>query len=127
MLVNVSIGELIDKFTILLIKKLKINDQEKLKKVNIEINFLKKNVENIKNKYEINDLFDNLLNVNTKLWNIEDNIRIKEKNQEFDSEFVELARNVYFTNDERAFIKNEINKKTESNIFEVKSYENYKF
>ena len=127
MLVHVSIGELIDKFTILLIKKLKINDQEKLKKVNIEINFLKKNVENIKNKYEINDLFDNLLNVNTKLWNIEDNIRIKEKNQEFDSEFVELARNVYFTNDERAFIKNEINKKTESNIFEVKSYENYKF
>ena len=127
MLVNVSIGELIDKFTILLIKKSKISDQEKLKKVNIEINFLKKNVENIKNNNEINDLFDNLINVNTKLWNIEDNIRIKEKNQEFDSEFVELARNVYFTNDERAFIKNEINKKTESNIFEVKSYENYKF
>lgn len=126
MLVHVSIGELIDKFTILLIKKSKIIDQEKLNKVSIEIDYLKSDVENIKNKYEINDLFDNLININTKLWNIEDNIRIKEKNQEFDSEFIQLARSVYFTNDERAFIKNEINKKTESNIFEVKSYENYK-
>jgi hypothetical protein len=126
MLVHVSIGELIDKFTILLIKKSKIIDQEKLNKVSIEIDYLKKDVENLKNKYEINDLFDNLININTKLWNIEDNIRIKEKNQEFDSEFIQLARSVYFTNDERAFIKNEINKKTESNIFEVKSYEDYK-
>ena len=126
MLVHVSIGELIDKFTILLIKQSKINNQEKLDKVSTEIDYLKNDVENIKNKYEINELFDNLKNINTKLWNIEDNIRIKEKNQEFDSEFIELARSVYFTNDERAHIKNEINKKTESNIFEVKSYENYK-
>ena len=126
MLVHVSIGELIDKFTILLIKQSKINNQEKLDKVSTEIDYLKNDVENIKNKYEINELFDNLININTKLWNIEDNIRIKEKNQEFDSEFIELARSVYFTNDERAYVKNEINKKTESNIFEVKSYENYK-
>ena len=126
MLVYVSIGELIDKFTILLIKKSKINNEEKLNKVLTEIDYLKSNVENIKKKYKINDLFDNLININTKLWNIEDNIRIKEKNKEFDSEFIELARSVYFTNDERAFIKNEINKKTESNIFEVKSYEDYK-
>lgn len=126
MLVHVSIGELIDKFTILLIKQSKINNQEKLDKVYTEIDYLKNDVENIKNKYEINELFDNLININTKLWNIEDNIRIKEKNQEFDSEFIELARSVYFTNDERAYVKNEINKKTESNIFEVKSYENYK-
>ncbi len=126
MLVHVSIGELIDKFTILLIKKLKINDQEKLNKITIEIDYLKKDVQNIKNKHQINDLFDNLININKKLWNIEDNIRLKEKNNEFDNEFIELARSVYFTNDERAFIKNEINKKTESNIFEVKSYENYK-
>ena len=126
MLVHVSIGELIDKFTILLIKKSKINDQEKLNKVATEIDYLKSDVENIKNKYEIKDLFDNLININTKLWNIEDNIRIKEKNKEFDNEFIELARSVYFINDERAYLKNEINKKTESNIFEVKSYENYK-
>ena len=126
MLVHVSIGELIDKFTILLIKQSKINNQEKLDKVSTEIDYLKNDVENIKNKYEINELFDNLININTKLWNIEDNIRIKEKNQKFDSEFIDLARSVYFTNDERAYVKNEINKKTESNIFEVKSYENYK-
>jgi len=126
MLVHVSIGELIDKFTILLIKKSKINDQEKLNKVATEIDYLKSDVENIKNKYEIKDLFDNLININTKLWNIEDNIRIKEKNKEFDNEFIELARSVYFINDERAYLKNEINKKTESNIFEVKSYEDYK-
>ena len=126
MLVHVSIGELIDKFTILLIKQSKINNQEKLDKVSTEIDYLKNDVENIKNKYEINELFDNLININTKLWNIEDNIRIKEKNKEFDSEFIELARSVYFTNDERAYVKNEINKKTESNIFEVKSYEDYK-
>jgi hypothetical protein len=126
MLVHVSIGELIDKFTILLIKKSKINDQEKINKVATEIDYLKSDVENIKKKYEINDLFDNLININTKLWNIEDNIRIKEKNQEFDNEFIQLARSVYFTNDERAYLKNEINKKTQSNIFEVKSYEDYK-
>jgi hypothetical protein len=126
MLVHVSIGELIDKFTILLIKKSKINDHEKLNKVKIEIDYLINDINNIKNKYEINDLFENLVNINTKLWNIEDNIRIKEKNQEFDNEFIQLARSVYFTNDERAYLKNEINKKTNSNIFEVKSYENYK-
>ena len=126
MLVHVSIGELIDKFTILLIKKSKINDHEKLNKVKIEIDYLINDINNIKNKYEINDLFENLVNINTKLWNIEDNIRIKEKNKEFDNEFIQLARSVYFTNDERAYLKNQINKKTESNIFEVKSYENYK-
>ena len=91
MLVHVSTGELIDKFTILLIKKSKINDHEKLNKVKIEIDYLINDINNIKNKYEINDLFENLVNINTKLWNIEDNIRIKEKNKEFDNEFIQLA------------------------------------
>ena len=78
------------------------------------------------NKYKIEDEFNNLYEVNKKLWNIEDDIRIKEKNKIFDSKFIELARNVYITNDERSEIKNEINLKTESNIFEVKSYKKYK-
>jgi len=126
MLVHVSLGELIDKFTILLIKQSKIKNQEKLDKVLTEIDYLKNDVENIKNKYEINDLFDNLLNINKKLWNIEDNIRIKEKNQEFDNEFIELARSVYFTNDERFEIKSEINNYFRSDIVEEKDYQEYK-
>ena len=125
MLVDVSIGELIDKYTILLIKKSKIKNEEKLEKVNTEMNILNNHVNTIKNKYNINELFTKLVEINTKLWEIEDNIRIKEKNKEFDNIFIELARSVYFTNDERAYIKNEINKKTNSSIFEVKSYEKY--
>lgn len=121
----VSNGELLDKYSILLIKKENIKKQEKIEKVNNEIKCLINYVNKLKDEFDIDNLFDALLNVNKKLWNIEDNIRIKEKKQEFDEEFIQLARSVYFTNDERARIKNEINNNTNSNIFEVKSYEKY--
>ena len=125
MLIPVSNGELIDKYTILLIKKKLINNQEKLKKVDIELEFLEKHVNFIKKEYNVDILFNKLLNINQELWNIEDSIRLKEKKQEFDKEFIEIARNVYFKNDIRAELKNEINKLTGSDIFEVKSYEKY--
>ena len=125
MLVNVSVGELIDKFTILLIKQKKITNDEKLLKVKTEIEYLQLNIQEVKDNYDINDLLEQLIEINSKLWDIEDNIRIKEKNKEFDDEFIQLARSVYFTNDERAHIKNIINEKTKSAIFEVKSYEKY--
>ena len=126
LLVPVSNGEVIDKYTILLIKKIFIENKEKIDKVNKEIEFLKDLISDLLNKYKIEDEFNNLYEVNKKLWNIEDDIRIKEKNKIFDSKFIELARSVYITNDERSEIKNEINLKTESNIFEVKSYKKYK-
>lgn len=125
MLINVSVGELIDKFTILLIKQKKITNDEKLLKVKTEIEYLQPNIQEVKDKYDIDGLFEQLVIINSKLWDIEDNIRIKEKNKDFDNEFIQLARSVYFTNDKRAHIKNIINEKTKSAIFEVKSYEKY--
>ena len=125
MLINVSVGELIDKFTILLIKQKKITNDEKLLKVKTEIEYLQPNIQEVKDKYDIDGLFEQLVIINSKLWDIEDNIRIKEKNKDFDNEFIQLARSVYFTNDKRAHIKNLINEKTKSAIFEVKSYEKY--
>ena len=121
----VSNGELLDKYSILLIKKDNIEDKEKIEKVNNEIKCLINYVNKLKEEFNIDNLFNSLLDVNKKLWNIEDNIRMKEKKKEFDNEFIQLARSVYFTNDERARIKNEINSNTNSNIFEVKSYEKY--
>lgn len=121
----VSNGELLDKYSILLIKKDNIEDKEKIEKVNNEIKCLINYVNKLKEEFNIDNLFNSLLDVNKKLWNIEDSIRIKEKKQEFDEEFIKIARSVYFTNDERARIKNEINSNTNSNIFEVKSYEKY--
>ena len=125
MLVNVSVGELIDKFTILLIKQKKITNDEKLLKVKTEIEYLQPTITEVKDNYDIDELFEQLVLINSKLWDIEDNIRIKEKNKVFDDGFIQLARSVYFTNDERAHIKNLINEKTKSAIFEVKSYEKY--
>ena len=125
MLVNVSTGELIDKFTILLIKKKNITDHEKLLKVKKEIEYLQPNIQEVKDKYDIDELFQQLLLINSKLWDIEDNIRLKEKNKDFHDEFIQLARSVYYTNDKRAHIKNLINEKTNSLIFEVKSYKEY--
>ena len=123
--IPVSNGELIDKYTILLIKQEFIKDSNKLKKVEDEINVLKSFVKELIHKYDIQELMNNLKNINQELWNIEDNIRLKEKAQLFNKEFIELARSVYFTNDKRAEIKNNINEKTNSSIFEVKSYEKY--
>lgn len=123
--IPVSNGELVDKYTILLIKKDKITDSNKLEKINLELELLKNYIELLNSKYNIIDCTSNLKNVNLKLWNIEDKIRIKEKNKLFDQEFIDLARSVYFTNDERASIKLKINNITNSEIVEVKSYENY--
>ena len=124
--VEVSNGELIDKYKILLIKNIKIKDEEKLKNVNNELNILRKYVNELNDKYDLQILINKLEEINSNLWNIEDAIRKKEKNKEFDNDFIELARSVYYTNDERANIKLEINNLTKSEIVEVKSYEEYK-
>ena len=122
-LAPISIGELIDKITILEIKQIYMTGS-KLKNINKEMKLLK-NILQDKN-LEINiDLIKNLKKINKKLWEIEDNIRIKESNQEFDEEFIKLARSVYIENDKRASIKKEINQKYNSDLVEEKSYKNY--
>ena len=119
----ISIGELIDKITILEIKQIYMTGI-KLKNINKEMKLLK-NILQDKN-LEINiDLIKNLKKINKKLWEIEDNIRIKESKQEFDEEFIKLARSVYIENDKRASIKKEINQKYNSDLVEEKSYKNY--
>lgn len=124
--VEVSNGELIDKYTILLIKNKKIINKDKLKNVNNEISVLKPYVNELNSKFDLIKLINQLQEINSKLWDIEDNIRKKEKLKEFDNDFIDLARSVYYTNDDRANIKLEINNRTKSNIVEVKSYEDYK-
>ena len=122
-LAPISIGELIDKITILEIKQIYMTGI-KLKNINKEMKLLK-NIVQDKN-LEINiDLIKNLKKTNKKLWEIEDNIRIKESNQEFDEEFIKLARSVYIENDKRASIKKEINQKYNSDLVEEKSYKSY--
>ena len=122
-LAPISIGELIDKITILEIKQVYMTGI-KLKNINKEVKLLK-NILQDKN-LEINiALIKNLKKINKKLWEIEDNIRIKESNQEFDEEFIKLARSVYIENDKRASIKKEINQKYNSDLVEEKSYKNY--
>ena len=122
-LAPISIGELIDKITILEIKQIHMTGI-KLKNINKEMKLLKKILQD--KNLEINiDLIKNLKKVNKKLWEIEDNIRIKESNQEFDEEFIKLARSVYIENDKRASIKKEINQKYNSDLVEEKSYKNY--
>ena len=119
----ISIGELVDKITILEIKKNKLQNS-KLENVLKELSFLRKLM--AKHQIEITDnLFTQLKEINLKLWNIEDQIRIKEKNKEFDNIFIELARSVYFKNDKRAEIKKRINRLSNSEITEEKSYAEY--
>ena len=124
--IPISVGELFDKITILEIKRAKIKDKDKLIHVKNELKLLKNIVrkKNI-NKRNISKLINQLKNINTKLWNVEDKLRIYEKNKSFKSEFVALARKVYFMNDKRAELKSEINVYTKSQINEVKSYEEY--
>jgi len=122
-LAEISAGELLDKITILEIKKEKIKDSQKLKDIDKELSSLiKTSDEKIPNKNEINDLIINLKRINLKLWDIEENKRLAEKNQKFDEEFIKLSRDVYKTNDERAKIKLKINEILGSNIKEVKSH-----
>jgi len=121
-----SIGELFDKITILEIKKLKIKDKTKLKIVNQELSLLKKVVLTKKiNRRKLTSTIKKLKNINLQLWNVEDKLRVFEKNKSFKKDFVSYARKVYHMNDKRAFLKNEINIKTNSLISEVKSYEEY--
>ena len=122
-LAPVSLGELIDKITILEIKQIHMTGI-KLKNVDKELKLLKKILQDKNLEIDI-DLINNLKEVNNNLWEIEDNIRIKESNQKFDKEFIQLARSVYKENDKRASIKKEINQKYNSELVEEKSYNNY--
>ena len=125
-LVEVSIGELLDKISILEIKKEKIIDAEKLKFINNEYNILKEHFDNnIKTDEKLNKLFKSLKEINAKLWVIEDDKRMCEKNTDFGEKFTKLSRDVHFFNDDRAKIKLEINNYTGSNIKEIKEYTNY--
>jgi len=128
MIINtpISLGELIDKISILQIKKKNIEDIEKQKLINAELEMLDKVLEKVLgNNSDIAEYLHQLIEINTKLWKIEDNIRECERQNKFDKEFIELARGVYFTNDERSKVKLEINKKFGSQIIEVKSYKKY--
>ena len=127
MLINtpISLGELVDKISILIIKQKNITDETKLDHVKKELDFLQKTLMNYVPQEEINNYLENLININSKLWNIEDDIRECERKKLFDQSFIDLARSVYFTNDERAKVKNDINKTFGSELVEVKSYEEY--
>ena len=125
-LTEISAGELLDKISILEIKLVKIIDKESLLEINKEYNSLKETQNsNIKLTKNLENLIKELNKVNLKLWDIEDNKRICEKNKDFGKVFVDLSRNVYLNNDKRAKIKSEINKLLGSNIKEVKQYVNY--
>jgi len=123
---EISAGELLDKISILEIKLDKIIDKDNLLEIKKEYELLKHTKDtNIEPGEKIDNLFNKIKKVNLELWNIEDKIRICEKNKNFGSEFIELARGVYFTNDKRSKIKAEINKILGSNIKEVKQYADY--
>ena len=125
-LVEVSVGELLDKISILEIKKGKIKDPEKLNFINDEHTILKDQLDqNVKSDEKLNNLFQSLKEINTKLWVIEDDKRMCEKNSDFTENFIKLSRDVHFLNDNRAKIKAEINRLTNSTISEVKSYKAY--
>lgn len=130
MRIEVSNGEIIDKYTILEIKLQEIKDEAKLANVQKEHDTLKTVVNYIYNETHAQDvlaeLHNDLLNINKTLWNIEDQIRDCERDETFGSDFIELARSVYYTNDERAEVKKQINQLTGSNLVEEKSYQEYK-
>ena len=125
-IVEVSVGELLDKISILEIKKNKIKDAEKLSFINNEHNILKNQLEkNVKYDDKLEKLFQDLKDVNAKLWVIEDDKRDCEKNKDFGEKFIKLSRDVHFLNDDRAKIKLEINNHTGSAIKEIKEYTSY--
>jgi len=124
---EISPGELLDKISILEIKLEKVKDKNSLEEIEKEYKILKEiQTSSIDITDKIKDLFQSVKNVNVKLWNIEDKLRICEKNKDFGKKFIELARSVYFANDERAELKSKINKILKSNIIEIKQYDNYK-
>jgi len=125
-LVEVSVGELLDKISILEIKKEKIKDPENLKFINDEHNILKGQLDqSVKSDDKINKLFNSLKEINAKLWVIEDDKRMCEKNSDFTENFIKLSRDVHFLNDDRAKIKLEMNNHTGSKIKEIKEYTRY--
>ena len=125
-LVEVSIGELLDKISILEIKQEKIKDSDKLKYIQVEYNVLKEQLfKNVKSDDKLNELFESLKEINSKLWVIEDDKRLCEKNSDFGEKFIKLSRDVHFLNDKRAQIKLKINTHTGSKIKEIKEYTKY--
>ena len=125
-LVEVSVGELLDKISILEIKKEKIKNPDKLKFINDEHGILKSQFDqNVKSDAKLNGLFQSLKEINAKLWVIEDDKRLCEKNSDFTETFIKLSRDVHFLNDDRAKIKLEINNYTGSKIKEIKEYTSY--
>jgi hypothetical protein len=125
-LVEVSVGELLDKISILEIKQEKIKDTEKLKFINEEHSILKDQLNNnVKSNEKLNELFESLKQINAKLWVIEDDKRQCEKEKDFTEAFIKLSRDVHFLNDDRAKIKLEINNHTGSKIKEIKEYTSY--
>tara|TARA_B100000965_G_C19555644_1_gene742056 strand:+ start:959 stop:1348 length:390 start_codon:yes stop_codon:yes gene_type:complete len=125
-LVEVSVGELLDKISILEIKKNNIKDTNKVKFINDEYVILKNQFEkNVKIDEKLNNLFNSLKEINSKLWNIENEKRLCEKNSDFGEKFIKTSRDIHFLNDERGKIKLDINNHTGSKIKEIKEYTNY--
>jgi hypothetical protein len=124
-LVEVSIGEILDKLTILSIKKNKISDTQKLVHIEKEYEILKERSKQYLDSSEVRETFEELIEVNSKLWVIEDDLREMESESRFDEEFVEKARLVYKTNDHRFALKNKINILTDSGVQEQKGYKSY--
>ncbi|MDB0045256.1 DUF6165 family protein [Candidatus Pelagibacter sp. Uisw_136] len=125
-LVEVSVGELLDKISILEIKQEKIKDPERLKFINDEHSILKDQLDNnVKSDEKLNTLFQSLKDINAKLWVIEDDKRLCEKNSDFTENFIKLSRDVHLLNDDRAKIKLEMNNHTGSKIKEIKEYTSY--
>ena len=123
--IPVSVGEMIDKLSILQVKKIMVNHEDKLEFINKEFELLYNFSSEYLNNLEIELIYNKLILVNTNLWDIEDKLRVIEKEKRFEGEFISLARKVYFTNDERFRLKNEINLLTFSEIREVKDYVKY--
>ena len=125
-LIEVSVGELLDKISILEIKKEKISNPESIKFIEKEYLILKEQLnKNIKSDKKLEELFNNLKKTNLKLWSIEDDKRVCEKNSDFGEKFIKLSREIHFLNDDRSKVKLEINKYTGSQIREIKQYTNY--
>ena len=127
MLINtpVSIGELLDKISILIIKEKNIVDDQKQYHIKNELDSLNKTLENSISLSQVKEYIEKLIDINSELWFIEDDIRYCERKKQFDQKFIDLARAIYITNDRRSEIKLEINKKFGSKLVEVKSYEKY--
>ena len=125
-LVEVSVGELLDKISILEIKKEKISNKESLEFINREYSVLKEQLnKNVKSDEKLNEFFESLKKINAKLWSFEDEKRLYEKKSDFGDNFIKISRDIHFLNDDRAKIKLEINKYTGSKIREIKEYTNY--